>query len=297
MKFLLAALLAFAPALCAAASPEAGYFDARDQFIARIKSLDAAGKGEDALKQQETAEAELTKTLRTIVGPLAVKRYPADGKANIGSLFAGDEGFGTLDGLLYTASDGKGFLIVTTETIFNRWLRDHKNWWGSASSNVPQQIEAALRSDAFYSQALQTDAAISSYAELPVSRPASAKFVHAVLVARSQILDPRAPDELLVALVRDGRVFVSSAQAGVVVKSIAACDAIWAEYRRKATALRAAYAKPELKEQNITERSDEIDEAGSAAFRRCFAQRASQQAFFTPLTEQAQTMIDALTAN
>jgi hypothetical protein len=112
--------------------------------------------------------------------------------------------------LRYAAPSDKGFLIATTETLLRHWLVEHKDWWGADAVNVPQQIDAALASEAFYTQAVQTDAAISRYAELPVTKPAGAKFAHAMLVARSQVLDPRPPDELLVALVKDGRVLLAS---------------------------------------------------------------------------------------
>jgi hypothetical protein len=48
-----------------------------------------------------------------------------------------------------------------------------------------------------------------------------------LLIARPQILGPRRPDELTVAVVSGGRVFVINARTRTNVKPILACDAIW----------------------------------------------------------------------
>ena len=69
-------------------------------------------------------------------------------KLNIDTFSKGDEGFGTLDGLRFDAKLGKNgetagqngadghyvepksHIIVTTQTLFERWLHAHKDWWG-----------------------------------------------------------------------------------------------------------------------------------------------------------------------
>ena len=61
---------------------------------------------------------------------------------------------------------------MTTDALLDHWLDEHKNWWGPKVANVPQDVAAALKSEAFYTQALMTDAAIMKYAELPVAKPA-----------------------------------------------------------------------------------------------------------------------------
>ena len=84
------------------------------------------------------------------------------------------------------AADGKyvepkSHIIVTTQPLFERWLRAHKDWWGKKHKNVPQQIGAALKDESFYTQAISTDAAVVNFNELPIAKPASATFAFAML--------------------------------------------------------------------------------------------------------------------
>ena len=220
MKFILVALLMSISVAAGAASLEESYLAARDGYIEKLKpaetnvDLDEAGR-----KQEELARGELEQQLRRIIGTPDIKGFSAPGKINLETLFKGYSGFGLLDGLLYSSADDKTHIVVTTDVLLDRWLREHKEWWGPTVANVPQDVNAALKSAAFYTQALTTDAAISKYVELPVAKPAKAKLAFAMLVARSQDLGPRTPDELIVTVVRGGRVFVVSAPANASDRS------------------------------------------------------------------------------
>jgi hypothetical protein len=223
-SLLVAALIGLAPA-AEAASPEDVYFAARDAYIARFKAIGDAQKiDDDALKQHDLAIVELGKLLQPVVGPVTIENFPAPAKSNLDSLFEGDQGFGLLDGLRYSSAEDKTYILVTTDAVLAHWLREHKDWWGPKVANVPQEIAAALQSEAFYTQALQTDSAISKYLDLPIAKPAQAKCVVAMLVARAQDIGPRMPDELIVALVRGGRVFVVSAPANATLAPLPACQ-------------------------------------------------------------------------
>ena len=280
MKFVLIALLILAPVIAIAASPEESYLAARNGYVAKFKALDDAKKIDaDASKLQEQALDELGKLMRPIVGPVAIEGFVGEGKSSLDSLFKGDMGFGLLDGLNYSSADDKTRVIVTTDTLFDHWLREHKNWWGPKSANVPQEVNAALKTEAFYTQALQTDSAISKYVELPVAKPANAKFAFAMLIARTQTLGPRTPDELLVAVVQGGRVFVVSAPANAKIDAMPACQKIWDEAERKAIAAQEAYIASQLKDDKASKQRDRMEEEGDAEFRRCFAERAKNQGF------------------
>jgi hypothetical protein len=295
LKLLLIALLLVAPLASQASPLEEAYFAARDDSIAKFKAVEDAGKyDDDARRLHKLALAQLGKLTEPIVGPVALKGFPARPKTNLDSLVAGDFGFGLLDGLNYASSDGKTHVIVTTDSLFDHWLREHRDWWGPKTENVPQQVEAALRSEAFYTQALQTDSAISRYVALPVVKPARAKFAYAMLIARTQILGPRTPDELMVSVVWGGRVFVINASTRTRVKAIAVCDAIWKEGKRKAAEAQDAYIASQLEDKELFEQGTKAEEAGDAAFHRCFAERARSQPFFAALTGQAQALLDAL---
>jgi hypothetical protein len=297
MKSLLIALLLLAPVTAKAASRAEAYFSSRDAYIAKFKAIgDAQKVDDDALKQHELAINELGKLLRPIVGPVAIESFPAEGKSNLDSLFEGDLGFGLLDGLRYSSADDKTHVIVTTNALFAHWLREHKDWWGPKVANVPQEVNAALTSEAFYTQALQTDAAISKYVELPVAKPAKAKFAFAMLLAHTQDVGPRTPDELIVAVVQGARVFVVSAPANAKIEPMPACQQIWREAERKAAAAQDAYIASRLKDEKLSEQRNRLEEEGDAAFHRCFAQRAKSEKFFAELTRQAQGLIDRLPA-
>ena len=297
MKSILVALLMSISVAAGAASLEESYLAARDGYIEKLKpaetnvDLDEAGR-----KQEELARGELEQQLRRIIGTPDIKGFSAPGKINLETLFKGYSGFGLLDGLLYSSADDKTHIVVTTDVLLDRWLREHKEWWGPTVANVPQDVNAALKSAAFYTQALTTDAAISKYVELPVAKPAKAKLAFAMLVARSQDLGPRTPDELIVTVVRGGRVFVVSAPANASIDPMPACQEIWQQALRKAGEAHAAYVASELKDEKLFEQSMKMEEEGDAAFHQCFAQRAKSHGSFAALTRQAQTLIDRLPA-
>jgi hypothetical protein len=299
MKSVLFALLLFtplgplAPLAAAAASPEETYFAARDGYVAKFTAI-SGNLEEEIIEEHQRARDELGRLMQPIVGPVAIKGVLPDGRTNLDSLFKGDDSFGLLDGMLYSSADDKTHVIVTTDALFGHWLKEHKDWWGPKVANVPQDVKAALRSEAFYTQALLTDAAISKYAELPVARPAGATFAFAMLIARSQILGPRTPDQLMVAVVRGGRVFVVNAPANLKVAPLPACERLWQEATRKSAAALKAAAAAQSKGRKPPARFDRIEEEGDVAFHRCFAQRAKGQGFFAVLAKRAQGLVDLL---
>ena len=102
-------------------------------------------------------------------------------KLNLGSFYKGDEDFGTLDGLRFDSLLGengqkagstgkdekyvepKSHIVVTTQTLFERWLRAHKEWWGKNIKNVPQQMAKALSDESFYTQAISNGSAVVKF--------------------------------------------------------------------------------------------------------------------------------------
>jgi hypothetical protein len=276
-----------------AASPEDNYYASRDAYIAKFATTSASGNiDDDILRQQAQALDQLGKLLRPIIGTVAIKGFPAKVRSNLDSLFKGDFGFGRLDGLLYSSADDKTQITVTTEALFQRWLREHKDWWLAA--NVPQDVNAALKSESFYTQALTADAAVFKYVELPVAKPARAKFAFAMLIARAQALGPHRPDELIVATMQGGRVFLVSAQTNPKIIPMPLCQKIWQQSERKAVAAETARVASERKDDPHADQRDQIEEQGDAAYRECFAQQARRQEFFFLLISQAQALVDRL---
>jgi hypothetical protein len=290
MRIVLALLMALVPAVAAAASLEAGYFSSRAAYI---KKFQKPGEFNDArIKEHELALAELLKQLRQIVGPLDLKGVAAESKINLDTLIKGDEGFGMLDGVVHASEDDKIRIVVTTDRLLKRWLQEHHNWW--RDGNVPTEVNKALQSESFYTQAISTDSAVSKYVELPIKKPAKASFAFAMLNTRTQTDGPRPADNVIVSVVQGGRVYVVSAAAAVAVGPIAKCDAVWQEYEQKAQDAYAAGAQSDAKAKNRPDGS-KVREQGDTAYHRCFAEQAPAEKTFAALVQQAQALADALT--
>jgi hypothetical protein len=295
MKPFIIALSLLVSVAAIAASAEQTYFAARDRAIARLTALSEAGKLDDAPgKLHDEARRDLAKLLQPIIGRVAIKGFSTDAQSNIDTLVKGDESFGLLDGLVYASADDKSHVIVTTSALLDRWLKEHKNWWGPSVANVPQQAAAALKSEPFYTQAVSTDAAFVKFLELPVTKPAKATFAFAMLNGRSQDRPPQKPDEIMAAVVQGTRVFIASAPAGTPVEPIPACEDARRDFEKKSAAARDAYLAAERKDEKLYERSVLLERDGDAAALRCFAQRAKNEAFYAPLMKQAQELVDLL---
>jgi hypothetical protein len=279
MRHILAALLVVMPLAALAASPEDTYVAARDAYTKKLSALDTpnanptGGPDEKFLKAHDDARADLEKQLRAIVGPVSIKGFTGTGKINLESLIEGYEDFGKLDGLVFAGPDDKTQLVVTTG-LLDRWLKAHAKWWDD--NNIPKGLDAALKSGAFYTQAIGTGAAVMPYAELQVSAAA------ALLVARAQDNGPRAPEELLVSAVRGGRLYVLSVPSKAKVTMIPACERLWTEALNKAEKLQGSDA------------AERVREAGDRAMHKCFAERAKQESFFSAATRQAQDFLGRL---
>jgi hypothetical protein len=277
-----------------AASPEETYFAARDAAIQKIQALEDAKKGEDATKEQDRGFADLTQQMRKIMGPIAIKGMPAEGALNLSTLYTGDEGYGMLDGLAFTSADEKTRVIVTTESIFNTWLKSHKDWWGDKVANVPQDMKEALVTDAFYTQAIQTDAAVMQFTKLPLRAPAKTTFLFAMLAARSQDASPAAPDEIFVTLVQGGRVFVANTPLEKKFAAVPACDQVRQAQEKKADAMYERYEATERKDEKLFDQYTAAREEADTLFLRCYADAGLKQAAFAPAVKQAQAFLDTL---
>lgn len=262
-----------------AVMPEEAYIASRDAAIAKIKATADAEKrgptdGYDAntLAAEEQARAALEQQMRAIIGQVQFMGIDDAGTLNLDTLFEGDEGFGLLDGMVYGPIDGKTRIIVTTESLFKRWLHEHRNWWGKEFADMPQEPSAAVKESAFYTQAVLTDSAIIRFAELPVRKPARAMFAFAMLAARTQSEIPAKADEIFLAIAHSGRVFIAYTKEFPSVGPIKPCDAI----RRESVDKSSANSEEE--------------------FLRCFAEKASQQDSFSAATSAAQHLIEQLVA-
>ena len=290
-------------------SPEDRYIATRDAVIGKFSPLYDAGALDDAATKAETAAfADLLVQMKAILGEPARKGFgPA--KLNIETFYKGDEGFGTLDGLRFDAELGKSgekaggngadgkyvepksHIIVTTQTLFERWLLAHKDWWDKGAKNVPQRIGSALKDESFYTQAISSGSAVINFNLLPMVKPASATFAYGILAGRTQSEIPDEADEVFVSALANGKVYIAYGSIDPEVK-IAECIAIRTDYNK-----RSETAEDDLRfnkiDQKAYDKLGNLRQQGEDAFRRCFSRRAPQQPSFTEATKQAQALLAA----
>jgi hypothetical protein len=184
----------------------------------------------------------------------------------------------------------KAHIIVTTQTLFERWLRAHKDWWGKDTRNVPQKIGAALKDENFYTQAISSGSAVVNFNSLPIAKPAAAKFAHAMLAGRTQSDIPDAADNVFVSVIANGKVYIAYGSIDPQVQ-VPACIAI-----------RTGYNKTEQADDDL--RSEKIDrtakdklgnlrQKGEDEYKRCFTQNAPKQPSFAEATQQAEKLLSA----
>jgi hypothetical protein len=223
----------------------------RDAAIEKISAIYDAGNADDAArKAEDAASADLAAQMRAILNEAARTGFgPA--KLHIDTFNKGDEGFGMLDGLRFDAvvgkngdkagqdgADGKyveptAHIIVTSQTLFERWLRAHKEWWGNNVKNVPQQIGAALKDESFYTEAVSSGSAVVNFNSLPIAKPAGATFAYGMLAGRTQSDIPDAADTVFVSAIANGKVYVAYGSIDPKVQ-IPACVAVRASFNKKA---------------------------------------------------------------
>ncbi|UPK07538.1 hypothetical protein [Bradyrhizobium sp. 170] len=226
-------------------------------------------------------------------------------KLSIDTFSKGDEGFGLLDGLRFDALPGKqkagqdgadgksvapkAHIIVTTQRLFERWLRAHKDWWGKDIKNVPQQIGAALKDESFYTQAVSSGSAVVNFNSLPIARPDGATFVHGMLAGRTQSDIPNAADTVFVSAIANGKVYVAYGSIDPKVQ-IPACTAIRTSYNKK-----AEQAEEDLRLEKVDRKAFDklgnLRQKGEDDYKRCFTQNAPKQAAFAEATRQAQQLL------
>ena len=292
-----------------AKTAEDRYIAARDAAIEKISAIYDAGNSDEAARRaEEAASADLGDQMRAILNEPAREGFgPA--KLHIDTFSKGDEGFGALDGLRFDAllgkndekagqdgADGKyvepkAHVIVTTETLFERWLRGHKDWWDKGAKNVPQQIGAALKDESFYTQAISSGSAVVSFNSLPIAKPAGASFAYGMLAGRTQSEIPDAADNVFVSAIANGKVYIAYGSIEPAVK-VPDCIAIRAGYNKK-----AEQADDDLHSGKISKKAydklGDLRQKGKDEYMRCFTRGAPKQASFAEATRQAERLLSA----
>lgn len=251
-----------------AATPEQHYLDMRDRYIAKFSK---ANESDETSKEHDAALKELAGVLRGLVGPVTIKGLPADGNSNADTLFKGDSGFGHLDGLGFASEGDKMQAVVTTTGLLKHWLREHRE------DGMPQEIDAAFKSDRFYYQAIQ-DSAFAKYAELPVAKPASASAAAAVLGVRGNGDLKAPPREIDVVAIQGEKVFFLAVADAVKTAEIPACEKVWKQMMARKTP------------QDAMAREDQA----MNAYTTCFAKEAPSQGWYAAVVKKAQSQLELL---
>jgi hypothetical protein len=299
-------ILMLSNALAAPLSPEDRYIASRDAAIAKISKMYDDKKADEVAMVEESVRADLFAKIQPIVAESGRKGFgPA--KLNLDAFSNGDMGFGLLDGLRFDAELGdngekaaqngrdgqyvepKAHIIITTQTLFERWLRAHKDWWGKNIKNVPQQMVTALKDESFYTQAISTDAAVVNFNELPIAKPASATFAFAMLGGRTQDEAPNAADEVFVSALANGKAYVAYGSIKPKVE-VPACLAVKADDTKKAEKA-ADDVQFNRIDRKAYDKLGDLRQKGEDAYKRCFTQRAPQQPSFAEATKQAQALL------
>lgn len=278
--------------LAAAASPEEAYVAARDAAFAKIRKLEAGG-AVNTDKEQRKLLADLEKRLRSIVGGLSAAGYPATGKIASDGLSENEVGAGLLDSLRFSKGDGGPQAYVTTDGLFDNWLRTQADYWKKAQKSVPT-IDEALENDEFYAEAIAGDAAFSKTADIQIEKPEGASYVVAMLGGWAQDIGPTTEQNIIVAVRRNGKVYIAD-QTSKKAKPIAVCEAIWTEAMKKSEGAPGTHVK-ESEDQRSFEASSAILDKGDKDYRACYAARAPKEAFFAELTAEAQSIANRFKA-
>ncbi len=232
--------------------------------------------------------------LKRIVDPFSASGFPAEGKLNLVSLFPDDIGFGMLDGLVYGEGESAKSIVVTTDSLLDKWLLGRPK--GRSKDDIPTSAAAAVKTKDFYAQAVNSDSAAANYGEIPVAAPPGAKFAHAMLsLIGNGPLVPGTPDRIFVALEQGGRVFIVSEKLATRVPPIPACDAAGADATKKADAADSAFMKGGGKNKKLLDQVEKLRNEADAAVCACFAGKVKGTPAFKAAEAQAAAIVAALT--
>lgn len=291
---LVAAGLVIAAAPLRADPLEDDYLKARDAYVARFDPGDKEVDYKKVEAPLKRAYEDLQDKLRKIVGDPRIEGVRDAGKLNEFSLVKGDMEFGALDALVFKRDGGKTLVYVTTAGLVDAWLKQHKDWWDKGTPNTPQDIAGALKFDGFYTQAISSDAAVVKFADLAIKTPEGAGAARAMLDRRQQDDGPGAPDEIVVSLVRAGRVYIVTAPAQPRPPVIAACEHIWKEYEKRSMAAQERYSSSGLKDEDALKSSETLRTEGDRAFRACYGEKVRAAPVYAKLVDRAQALLEKL---
>jgi len=289
MRLVWTVMFALASSAAFAASPEDDYIATRDKAIAAIAAMESTNTSVETLDAaNEKARADLEKRLTALLGPFAVKDFPAAGTLNIESLSSSDVGFGMLDGLRHATEDGPS-IVASTRGLVERWLKSRAAET-EADLKLPTSFDAALKLDAFYTQAIGSDAAFTGTLDFALKKPDGADMAIARLGGWAQDVGPNYNQEVIVTVVKGNSVLIAEAPATPPLPKIAACDAVWTA--ADAAAQKLAKQATDDSDENTSDAANAAWTKGDGDFRACMGKTLPDNPVFPALLAQAQALAD-----
>lgn len=273
-----------APLTLVAASLEEKYFETRDNFIREFEK--ASGPIDVLDKKDEHALAELEKQLKAIVGPVNVEGFSKEGKINLLTLQK-DFGFGQVDGLRFSAEPE--YLFVTTGDLLKKYL--------AGQPELPKDVAELSKTGEFYVRAITAEAAVTSFADIPVKSANGKSYVHAFLGLTAQDIGPFIPKDIFVFVAKGDRILAVQSPAATEITEIPECRNEWEKLAKKKSDAYDVHRSSGLKNQKAADESVQYEEQGFEAYRRCYEREAKNQKFFVSLEKQAQSIVDRLMGN
>ena len=267
-----------------AASLEEKYFETRDNFIRQFEKESVPIDVLD--KKDEHALAELEKQLKAIVGPVHVEGFPKEGKINLLTLQK-DFGFGQVDGLRFSAE--QEYLFVTTDDILKKYL--------AGQPELPKDLAELSRTGEFYVRAITAEAAVTSFAEIPVKSANGKSYVHAFLGLTAQDTGPFIPTDIFVFVAKGNRILAVQSPAATEITEIPQCRNEWEKFAKKKADAYQAYQSSGLKNEKAFDEGVQYEKQGFEAYHRCYEREAKNQKFFASVEKQAQSIVDRLPRN
>ena len=201
-----------------------------------------------------------------------------------------------LDGLVYGETESDKSVVVTTDSLLDKWLLGHRDLWSKDNTPIAGAAAAAIKTEDFYARAVNTDSAVAHYAELPVVAPPGAKFAYATLsLIGNGDLVPGAPDRIFVALEQNGRVFIVDEKLATAVPPIPACDGAGADYTKKAEATDKAFMAGGGKNKKLLDAVEKLRSQADHAVCACFADKVKGTPAYNAAVSQAAAIVAALT--
>jgi hypothetical protein len=186
---------------------------------------------------------------------------------------------------VFRAEERKRELIVTTRMLLTRWLAGHKTWWEHEA--MPAEPGAAFRTEAFWNQAIDTDAHITPFATLPLAAPGA--MAHAVVGGRSQDQTPNEANEVFVAAVKGERAFVAFA-AFEPALSVQSCTAEREAAEQKVKAMGEGPRRSDKAAEAFDQRIEAMSRKAEQDFLRCFGERAVNEPRWGEVVKLAQEL-------